>query len=137
MSLDARRDCEIGHTLIKGGYFDTAVYHYQQSVEKAVKSVLISQGVFQKTHFVGSILQGLINEMDTKEASKERLKELARISIDIEPEVTFSRYPGIINDALWLPYKEYSREDAEEAMHKANKALKIAEDFLDAWFLIP
>ncbi len=75
--------------------------------------------------------------MDTTEASKERLKELARTSMDIEPEVTFSRYPGIINDALWLPYEEYSREDAEEAMPKANKALKIAEEFLAGWFLTP
>ena len=137
MGLDARRDYEIGLTLTKGGYFDKAVYHFQQSVEKAVKAVLISQGVFQKTHFVGSILEGMINEMDASEASKERLKELARISINIEPEVSFSRYPGIINDALWLPYKEYSREDAEEAMDKENIALKVAEDFLADWFLAP
>ena len=137
MSLDARRDYEIGLTLTKGGYFDKAVYHFQQSVEKAVKAVLISQGVFQKTHFVGSILEGMINEMDASEASKERLKELARISINMEPEVSLSRYPGIIKDALWIPYKEYSREDAEEAMDKANIELKVAEDFLADWFLTP
>jgi HEPN domain-containing protein/predicted nucleotidyltransferase len=137
MSLDARRDYEIGLTLTKGGYFDKAVYHFQQSVEKAVKAVLISQGVFQKTHFVGSILEGMINEMDASEASKERLKELARISINMEPEVSLSRYPGIIKDALWIPYKEYSREDAEEAMDKENIALKVAEDFLADWFLAP
>ena len=137
MGLDARRDYEIGLTLTKGGYFDKAVYHFQQSVEKAVKAVLISQGVFQKTHFVGSILEGMINEMDASEASKERLKELARISINMEPEVSLSRYPGIIKDALWIPYKEYSREDAEEAMDKANIALKVAEDFLADWFLTP
>ena len=137
MSLDARRDYEIGLTLTKAGYFDKAVYHFQQSVEKAVKAVLISQGVFQKTHFVGSILEGMINERDASEASKERLKELARISINMEPEVSLSRYPGIIKDALWLPYKEYSREDAEEAMDKANIELKVAEDFLADWFLTP
>jgi len=137
MSLDARRDYEIGLTLTKAGYFDKAVYHFQQSVEKAVKAVLISQGVFQKTHFVGSILEGMINEMDASEASKERLKELARISINMEPEVSLSRYPGIIKDALWIPYKEYSREDAEEAMDKANIELKVAEDFLADWFLTP
>ena len=137
MSSDARRDWEISLTLIKGEYFDKAVYHFQQSVEKAVKSVLISQGVFQKTHFVGTILEGMINDIEATEASKERLKELARISINIEPEVSFSRYPGIINDALWLPYKEYSREDAEEGMDKANIALKIAENFLADWFLSP
>ncbi len=135
MCLDGRRDNEIGLRLIEGRYFDKAVYHFQQSVEKAVKAVLISQGVFQKTHFVGTILEGMINEMNAAEASKEGLKELARISINIEPDVSLSRYPGIINDALWLPYKEYSREDAEEAMKKANRALKIAEDFMADWFM--
>jgi HEPN domain-containing protein len=134
MRLDARRDYEVGITLVKTEYFDKAVYHFQQSVEKMVKAVLISQGVFQKTHFVGSILEGIIAELDASEESKEKLKELARISKNIEPEVSFNRYPGIINDALWLPYNEYTRKDAEEVMDKANIALEIAEDFLAHWF---
>jgi HEPN domain-containing protein len=137
MGLDARRDYEIGITLVEAGYFDKAVYHFQQSVEKAIKAVLISQGVFQKTHFVGSILEGIIGELDTSEESKERLKELANIAKNIEPEVSLSRYPGIINDALWLPYKEYSRKDAEEAKDNADIALKVAEDFLTDWFQLP
>jgi HEPN domain-containing protein/predicted nucleotidyltransferase len=137
MHCDARRDYEIGITLAEAGYFDKAVYHFQQSVEKAVKGVLITQGVFQKTHFVGSILDGIIKELDTTEEFKEKLKELTRIAKNIEPEVSLSRYPGIINDVLWLPYKEYSGEDAEGAKDKAGKALKIAGDFLDAWFLAP
>jgi len=134
MGWDARRDYEIGITLVEAGYFDKAVYHFQQSVEKAVKAVLISQGVFQKTHFVGSILEGIIGELDTSEEARERLKELTSIAKSTEPEVNLSRYPGIINDALWLPYNEYSRKDAEEAMDKANIPLKIAEDFLADWF---
>ena len=44
---------------------------------------------------------------------------------------------NLLNTALWLPYKEYSREDAEEAMYKANIALKVTEDFLADWFLTP
>lgn len=134
MRLDARRDYEIGITLIKTEYFDKAVYHFQQSVEKMVKAVLISQGIFQKTHFVGSILEGIIGELDASEEAKEKLKELAHISKNMEPEVSFSRYPGIINNALWLPYNEYTRKDAEEVRDKANIALEIAEDFLAKWF---
>jgi hypothetical protein len=44
---------------------------------------------------------------------------------------------NLLNTALWLPYKEYSRENAEEAMDKANIALKVAEGFLADWFLTP
>jgi HEPN domain-containing protein len=134
MALDARRDFEIGLTLLGAGYFDKAVYHFQQSVEKGIKAVLITQGVFQKTHFVGSIMEGMIDDVDASEETRERLNEMARIAKNIEPEVSLSRYPGIINDTLWLPYKEYSREDAQEAMEKANRALEIAEEFLTDWF---
>jgi len=134
MRSDARRDYEIGITLGKAEYFDKAVYHFQQSVEKVVKAVLISQGVFQKTHLVGSILESMIAELNASEEAKEKLKELAHISKNIEPEVSFSRYPGIINDALWLPNREYRREDADDAMGGANRALEIAEDFLSDWF---
>ena len=134
MALDARRDFEIGLALLEANYFDKAVYHFQQCVEKGIKAVLITQGVFQKTHFVGSVLDGMIDDLEASEEAKERLKEMASIAKNIEPEVSLSRYPGIINDALWLPYKEYTREDAQEARDKANIALKAAEDFLANWF---
>lgn len=134
MATDARRDFEIGLTLLEARYFDKAVYHFQQSVEKGIKSVLITQGIFQKTHFVGSVLEGMIDDLDVPKEGKARLAEMAHIAKNIEPEVSLSRYPGIINDALWLPSKEYSREDAQEAGDKANIALKTAEDFLADWF---
>jgi HEPN domain-containing protein/predicted nucleotidyltransferase len=134
MALDARRDFEIGLPLLGAGYFDKAVYHFQQSVEKGSKAVLITQGVFQKTHFVGSIVEGMIDDLDASEETKKRLNEMARIAKNIEPEVSLSRYPGIINDTLWLPYKEYDRQDAQEAREKANRALEIAEGFLTDWF---
>jgi len=134
MSQDAKRDFEIGLTLLEKAYFDKAVYHFQQSVEKAIKAVLISQGIFQKTHFVGSVLEGMIDELDASEGTKERLREMAGIAKSIEPEVSLSRYPGIIQDTLWLPYREYSLEDAQEARDMATRALTIAEDFLVDWF---
>ncbi len=56
------------------------------------------------------------------------------ISESIEPEVSLSRYPGIIEDRLWLPFEEYEKQDAEKAMKKADKVLLIAKDFLDYWF---
>ena len=134
MAIDARRDFEIGLTLFESSYFDKAVYHFQQSVEKGIKSVLITQGVFQKTHFVGSILDGMIDDLEVSQEAKRQLKEMASIAKNIEPEVSLSRYPGIIDDALWLPYKEYTREDAQEARDKAGISLKTAEDFLAKWF---
>ncbi len=134
MRFDGRRDYEIGVALVSSSYFDKAIYHFQQCVEKMVKAVLITQGIFQRTHFVGTILEGIINQIDTADEQKEKLKELAEITKHLEPEFSFCRYPGIINDALWLPYKEYSRDDAQETGERASRALKIAEDFLAKWF---
>ena len=56
------------------------------------------------------------------------------ISESIEPEVSLSRYPGIIEDRFWLPFEEYEKQDAEKAIKKADKVLLIVKDFLDYWF---
>ena len=40
MLEDGKRDLEIGENLAKQDYFDKAVYHFQQSVEKSIKSIL-------------------------------------------------------------------------------------------------
>ncbi|MBC7216794.1 MAG: HEPN domain-containing protein [Candidatus Caldatribacterium sp.] len=37
---------DIGNILAKEGYFDKAVYHFQQAVEKSVKAILISFGEY-------------------------------------------------------------------------------------------
>jgi HEPN domain-containing protein len=55
-------------------------------------------------------------------------------SESIEPEVGLSRYPGIIEDALWLPAAEYTAEDAGEARDKVEKVLPVARSFVEDWF---
>jgi len=131
---DAKRDYEIAVTLTAHEFYDKAVYHFQQSIEKSVKSILSVLGIFRKTHFVGSILRELIEQNKVPEHWKTDLKEVADISQEIEPEVSLSRYPGIINDQLWLPFEEYSKEDATSAQNAARKVYDIAEGFLNDWF---
>lgn len=134
MLKDGERDCQIIKKLIHGGFYDKSVYHSQQSVEKCIKAILIALGIFQKTHFVGEVLIETLKKKDLLEAWKEKLLEIAEISEGIEPEVSLSRYPGIINDNLWLPSEEYEKEDAEKAEEKAKKVLLVAKDFLSYWF---
>jgi HEPN domain-containing protein/predicted nucleotidyltransferase len=136
MLRDGTRDFEIGERLVADCYYDKAVYHFQQAVEKAVKSVLISRGIFQKTHFVSSVLRSILSEGPASDLDS-LLSELADIAETIEPEVSLSRYPGIINDRLWLPYDEYQRVDAEKAMRGASKALEISRRFVADWFSRP
>jgi HEPN domain-containing protein/predicted nucleotidyltransferase len=134
MLTDGERDFEIAVKILEGGYFDKAVYHFQQSVEKAVKAVLICFGIFKKTHFVGEIL---LKELETRELDdtwKEKLVQISRLSSEIEPEVTWSRYPGIDEGVLWLPYEEYTEDDASEIKEKCKQAVKAAREFFEWWF---
>lgn len=134
MLTDGERDFRVGVDILEKGYFDKAVYHFQQAVEKFVKAILICFGVFKKTHFVGDILLKDIAERKLDEEWNEKLSQLARISSEIEPEVTWSRYPGIDNDELWQPCEEYTAGDADKIKCKCEKSLKITTEFIAWWF---
>lgn len=134
MLTDGERDFEIAVKILEGGYFDKAVYHFQQSIEKGIKAILICFGIFKKTHFVGEIL---LKELETRELDdnwKEKLVQISRLSSEIEPEVTWSRYPGIDEGILWLPYEEYTEDDANEIKEKCKQAVKAAREFFEWWF---
>lgn len=134
MLRDGERDLAIGKKLIEETFFDKAVYHFQQAVEKFITSILIALGIFGKTHFVGKMLREHVEKGDVPERWKQDLLEAANISESIEPEVTLSRYPGIMEDSLWLPCEEYEKEDSDKALRKAEKVLSIAKHFIDDWF---
>jgi HEPN domain-containing protein/predicted nucleotidyltransferase len=134
MLTDGERDFEIAAKILEDGYFDKAVYHFQQSLEKSVKAILICFGIFKKTHFVGEILLKDLEKRELDDDWKEKLMQVARLSSEIEPEVTWSRYPGIDEGVLWLPYEEYTEDDANEIKEKCEKAVKSARKFFEWWF---
>ena len=135
--IDSTRDLAIGRRLVQDAFYDKAVYHFQQSAEKAVKAVLIALGVFQKSHLAGKALRDVLREPRVPGIWQAPLLQAAAISEELEPEHSLSRYPGIVNDALWLPSEEYTQEDAEAAGIKAGKALEIAQGFMEVWFARP
>ena len=134
MLIDGDRDFNIGMSLVKEGFYDKAVYHFQQAVEKCVKAILISFGEFKKTHYVGEILIDRLKNVELDQDWKEKLSIIAKISEEIEPEVTWSRYPGIDSGTLWVPYNEYTLEDAVEVKGKSENAIEIAKNFIQWWF---
>ncbi|MCX6089089.1 MAG: HEPN domain-containing protein [Candidatus Atribacteria bacterium] len=131
---DAKRDYDIGVIILEKGYFDKAVFHFQQSVEKSMKAILIMMGIFIKSHFIGKALIKEIEEKQFPVPWKDALIHIARMSIEIEPEVTWSRYPGIDNNILWIPAEEYFLEDANRAKEKCQKILKTSQEFYHWWF---
>lgn len=135
MLKDGERDFLIGKNLLRDEFFDKSVYHFQQSVEKFIKSILIAFGTFQKTHYIGNVLLEEIRDKSLPDQWKQKLSEIAELSEELEPEVSLSRYPGIINNMLWMPSEEYEQEDAEESLKKAEVVLNTARDFYKYWFL--
>jgi HEPN domain-containing protein len=103
-------------------------------VEKCIKSVLIAFGTFQKTHFVGEVLVEVIRDQSLPDEWQRKLTEIAELSEELEPEVSLSRYPGIINNMLWMPCDEYGQQEAEESLKKAELVLNAAGDFNQYWF---
>jgi HEPN domain-containing protein len=71
MFKDGERDFEVGVNILEDGYFDKSVYHFQQSLEKAVEAILICFGMFKKTHFVGEILLKELEEKELNHGWKE------------------------------------------------------------------
>jgi len=134
MLKDGERDFLIGKNLLRDEFFDKSVYHFQQAAEKCIKSVLADFGIFQKTHFIGEVLEEAIQEQPLPGRWKQKLAEIAGISGELEPEVSLSRYPGVINDKLWMPSEEYGRREAEESLVKAETVLKTAGEFNTFWF---
>jgi len=134
MLKDGERDFLIGKNLLRDEFFDKSVYHFQQSVEKCIKSVLIAFGTFQKTHFIGKVLIETIHDQSLPDQWKQKLTEIAGLSEELEPDVSLSRYPGIINNMLWMPCDEYEQQDAEESLKKAETVLNTARNFYKYWF---
>lgn len=116
------------------GFYDKSVYHAQQSIEKFVKTILSLFGIFQKAHIVGKILIEALHKEDISRSWKDKLLKIAEISEGIEPEVSLSRYPGIIDDSLWLPFEEYEKEDAEKAIERSGYVFVVVKDFPKYWF---
>lgn len=137
MLCDGQRDLASGIILTKAGYFEKAVYHFQQATEKAIKSVLIALGAFKKSHFVSQDLRNIAKQSPIDQEWKEKLATMADIGEAIEPEVTLSRYPILSGGHLSIPYEEYTLDNAQKAQEQAETVLNIAEAFFNWWFHEP
>lgn len=130
---DSRRDLLAAEYLVSASLYEKSVYHCQQAVEKAMKAIFVVRGEFRRSHFVSEILRA---ECENHELGvwKERLLRIADIGDIIEPYVSLSRYPRLINGFIWHPYEEYSEDVAKEYIENARYAVKTCGEFIKWWF---
>lgn len=85
----AENDLRIARILLhaEGGIVSGTLYHCQQCIEKVLKAYLSSKNQpILKTH-------DLIKLLKSCSSFDEELLTLSSISIDLDPHITFSRYP--------------------------------------------
>ncbi|MEW5939512.1 MAG: HEPN domain-containing protein [Chloroflexota bacterium] len=107
--MKSRRDLLSAKRLARGKdpFFDTAIYHCQQSVEKAIKGWLVYRDqTFEKTHDL-RLLVTQASEIDSK------FKDWLGIAVQVSPYATAYRYPGEEFDP--------SEEEYQEAFKAASK----------------
>ena len=127
---DSDRDLLSAKTLHEKDLFEKSVYHCQQCGEKAVKAVILCLGSFEKTHKVSQVLE---DEARDKKLLSEEIVELVELSKFLEPAVSLSRYPGLSNDKMWVPSREYDSKSSLKYIDKAEKALLISKKFVEEW----
>jgi HEPN domain-containing protein len=104
----ARRDLESARWLGKAqnpDFFETIVYHCQQTAEKAVKAYLVFQDQeIEKTHNVTVLVRSAI-------ALEPRFASLVDAAESLTPYAVRYRYPGAVSD----PTEEECAEAVETA----------------------
>lgn len=107
--MKSRRDLLSAKRLARGAepYFDTAIYHCQQSVEKAVKGWLVyNDQSFEKSHDL-RLLVTQASEVDSK------FTTWLDIAVQVSPYATAYRYPGEVLE----PTEEEYRQTFKSASH--------------------
>ncbi len=93
---------------------DTAIYHCQQTAEKAIKALLCSQGIRpRRTHDLRALLADLPTTAKTRE-------QLVEPSETLTPYATAYRYPG--------EAEEPTREELDEAIRAARYVLETVQE---------
>jgi len=99
--------------LLSDGPTDTACFHAQQAVEKALKALLTLYGIaFPKIHDLTRLLDMVLLSAPQLEAFRERFAEMSAYAIE-------TRYPG--------EWEEPDRDMAMQALTVAEDVVRIAK----------
>ncbi len=106
-----------------GAYLDTAIYHCQQSAEKALKAFLVYHDVaFEKVHNLSMLLEYCADVDRT-------FRELSGAAADLTPYATAFRYPDEFFES------EPDREQFDQALKQAEQILRFVLQRLPKGFL--
>lgn len=129
---DGERDLEAAEGLFRMGLYERSVTHSQQAVEKSVKAVLACMGRMERTHYVSTHLEAMLETIPDA-GWRERLKNLVQAAADLEPAAVASRYPVELDEEVLWPAERYGWAEADWALDLARKSLETGRAFIQWW----
>ena len=123
---DSKEDLKAARVLLDSSIYSKSVFHSQQIVEKALKAVLALNAIFiTDEHVVSDKFSMLFSKFN-------QVKEVAEEAKFLERQGSKTRYPLFHNPIkpIWIPSKEYKKQDAQLALKKAEFVLEKILNFL-------
>lgn len=114
----AEDDFETGTILINSGKFAQACFYFQQSAEKAIKSVWYLYG----EEPWGQAISRFIEVLPVDELRDEFIKELLSEAKELDKLYIPTRYPNGLPEGL-LPADAYTEKNAKDAKWMAKKII--------------
>lgn len=130
----AESDMGDAERALRDGSYPTCVFFCQQSVEKALKSILAMEGIETRTHHVSKVtLEHIERFKKLGKLQLSRLRNVAGISETLEPHVARARYPWREGTRILRPEQYYTKAVAERFVNNAKKALELSRKILVAY----
>ncbi len=124
---EAEKDLERARRALDHEDFPEVVFHAQQCVEKAVKSMLEAKRKYVYNH--GALIGTIFSDAFSDEWREDFDLVLDTVGWFTE-YYTRSRYPFLLRGEVVSPGEFIDRELAEEAVSKAEEVLKVARRYL-------
>ena len=101
-----------------------------------MKAALTMHGIIQL--LAHDVMPYFASEVVTSVSNKwvKSFREIIRETSWLFEHYTLSRYPMVRGRRIWRPSREYTRQQAEEAINAAKKALEIITKYLKEEFEI-
>ena len=126
---DALDDLGCGDDLLKTHHHSKALFHFQQSIEKAMKSCLAIWGkLFVQEHRCSNLFKTYIFPVLSEELN-EGFKEIMSTLRELECYYITTRYS--VTTAGEIRLEEYNEKDVRDASSIARKCLDLTYSFIE------
>ncbi len=120
---EAKNDFRAGKTLYKAKIFNTAVFHFQQSVEKVLKAALYFYNEQPWGHSILKLIQHL------QKIGKDEYSSILSEGREFDLHYTSTRYPDTLPDIS--PSELYDRKISQKLMKNAEKILDFVQEEME------